>query len=247
MLKSERKQVIMSKIDESQFVTLDSLVTELETSESTVRRDLDELEEEGKLRRVHGGAELTHSLQEELSNQEKAIKNIQEKSAIAQVAADLIGSNEVIFIDAGTTTELLLEHLNQSNLTVVTNSIHHATKLVDRNIKTIVIGGFVKHSTDASIGQIALNQIKQMTVDKAFIGMNGIDEAYLTTPDLEEAAIKKAIIDNSRQTIVLADSFKIGQVAFAKVGPIERVTLVTTRSSASLLQKIKRKTKVIEV
>ncbi|MGY3781823.1 DeoR family transcriptional regulator, partial [Streptococcus gallolyticus] len=83
---------------------------------------------------------------------QKSIKNIQEKMLVAQKAADLIADNEVIFIDAGTTNELLLNYLYQDNLTVVTNSIHHAAKLVDKNIQTIIIGGHVKKATDASIG-----------------------------------------------------------------------------------------------
>lgn len=79
----------------------------------------------------------------------------------------------------------------RKNVTVVTNSIHHATRLVDLSIKTIIIGGYVKQTTDASIGSVALEQIRQMNFDKAFLGMNGVDEAYLTTPDMEEAVIKK--------------------------------------------------------
>ena len=107
-------------------------------------------------------------------------------------AVDHIGEDgDVIFIDAGTTTELLVELLDRRNLTVVTDSIHHAAKLVEKNFKTIIIGGFVKQSTDASIGRAAVEQISQLNFDKAFIGMNGVDESFLTTPDMEEAAIKK--------------------------------------------------------
>ena len=90
MLKSERKQVILETVTKEKFVSLEYLVQALNTSESTVRRDLDELEGERKLRRVHGGAESLHFLQEEESNQEKSIKNIQKKTKIAQKAADLI-------------------------------------------------------------------------------------------------------------------------------------------------------------
>ena len=246
MLKSKRKQLILEKVMKDKFVSLEYLVKALDTSESTVRRDLDELESERNLRRVHGGAESLHFLQEEESNQEKSIKNIQEKTRIAQKAASLIQEYDVIFIDAGTTNELLVNELHDPSVTVVTNSIHHATKLVERNIPTVIIGGVVKRSTDASIGGVALNQIGQLNFDKAFIGMNGIDDGFFTTPDMEEGAVKRAILENAKRTYVLADASKLGQTSFAKVAPISRARLITNQTESEVIQKIKEKTEVIE-
>ena len=246
MLKSKRKQLILEKVMKDKFVSLEYLVKALDTSESTVRRDLDELESERKLRRVHGGAESLHFLQEEESNQEKSIKNIQEKTRIAQKAASLIQEYDVIFIDAGTTNELLVNELHDPSVTVVTNSIHHATKLVERNIPTVIIGGVVKRSTDASIGGVALNQIGQLNFDKAFIGMNGIDDGFFTTPDMEEGAVKRAILENAKRTYVLADASKLGQTSFAKVAPVSRARLITNQTESEVIQKIKEKTEVIE-
>ena len=246
MLKSKRKQLILEKVMKDKFVSLEYLVKALDTSESTVRRDLDELESERKLRRVHGGAESLHFLQEEESNQEKSIKNIQEKTKIAQKAASLIQEYDVIFIDAGTTNELLVNELHDPSVTVVTNSIHHATKLVERNIPTVIIGGVVKRSTDASIGGVALNQIGQLNFDKAFIGMNGIDDGFFTTPDMEEGAVKRAILENAKRTYVLADASKLGQTSFAKVAPVSRARLITNQTESEMIQKIKEKTEVIE-
>ena len=247
ILKSKRKQLIMEKLSHDKFVRLDDLVSLLDTSESTVRRDLDELESERKLHRVHGGAELPHSLQEEFTNQQKSIKNIQEKMLVAKKAASLISNDDVVFVDAGTTNELLLGYLSQDNLTVVTNSIHHAAKLVDKNIQTIIIGGHVKKSTDASIGAVAYEQIKQLNFDKAFLGINGIDAEFLTTPDMEEAVIKKTVIENARKSYIVTDSSKIGRVSFAKVDKIENATIITNQSSGALMKKIKENTRVIEV
>ena len=237
----------MDKLSHDKFVNLEDLISMLDTSESTVRRDLDELENEHKLHRVHGGAELPHLLQEEFTNQQKSIKNIQEKQLVAQKAADLVFDNEVIFIDAGTTNELLLDYLSQDNLTVVTNSIHHAAKLVDKNIQTIIIGGHVKKTTDASIGTVTYEQIQQLNFDKAFLGINGIDEHFLTTPDVEEAVIKRTVIENSGKTFIVTDSSKIGHVSFVKVDKVENVTIITNQSSGILMKKIKEKTRVIEV
>lgn len=237
----------MAKIVEDNYVALEDLMQLLDSSESTVRRDLGELEQEGRLHRVHGGAELFHSLQEELSNQEKSVKNSQIKQALAQKASRFVYDNDVIFIDAGTTTEFLLPFLQGKNVTVVTNSIHHATSLVDLSIKTIIIGGYVKQTTDASIGSVALEQIRQMNFDKAFLGMNGVDEAYLTTPDMEEAVIKKAVIANAKVSYILVDGTKIGQVSFVKVAAIDQVTIITEAASTGILKKIKEKAKVIEL
>ena len=207
MLKSERKQFILEKVLKEKFVSLETLVQELGTSESTVRRDLDELEAESKLRRVHGGAESLHFLQD----------------------------------------ELLVQEIVNPTVTVVTNSIHHATKLVERNVPTVIIGGKVKSSTDASIGGIALNQIGQLNFDKAFLGMNGIDDEFYSTPDLEEGSVKRAIIENAKKTYILADDSKIGVTSFVKVAPIKRAMIITNQCEPQRLKVLKEKTEVIEV
>lgn len=203
MLKTERKQLILEELNQHHVVSLEKLVSLLETSESTVRRDLDELEAENKLRRVHGGAELPHSLQEEETIQEKSVKNLQEKKLLAQKAASLIKEQDVIFIDAGTTTAFLIHELVNKNVTVVTNSIHHAAQLVEKQIPTVMVGGSVKMATDASIGGVALNQINQLHFDRAFIGMNGVDDGYYTTPDMEEGAVKRAYFGECQTDLCL--------------------------------------------
>ncbi len=237
----------MDQLSQADFVTLDHLVSILKSSESTVRRDLDELEAEHKLHRIHGGAEKLHSLQEELSVQQKAIKNVQEKKLIAHAAKDFICEGDVIFIEAGTTNELLVDCLNRIDITVVTNSIHHAIKLSEKGIPTVMIGGNVKISTDANVGPIALQQLNQLNFDRAFLGANGADCDNLTTPDIYEGAIKEMVIANSKETFVLADSSKLGKIYFAKFAKVEEVTLIINRSSNAIVNTIKEKTKVIEV
>ncbi len=92
-----------------------------------------------------------------------------------------------------------------------------------------------------------MEQIRQMNFDKAFLGMNGVDEAYLTTPDMEEAVIKKAVIANAKVSYILVDGTKIGQVSFVKVAAIDQVTIITEAASTGILKKIKEKAKVIEL
>ena len=247
MLTEERYSIILERVKQNKSVKLLELCELLKASESTIRRDLDELEAEGKLMRVHGGAELRQGLQDELTNQQKSVKNSHEKARIAEVACQMISKRDVVFIDAGTTTEFLIEKLHHLDVTVVTNSIHHAAALVDKGIKTIIIGGTVKLSTDASVGQMAVEQVNQLNLDKAFIGMNGIDNDFLTTPDLDEAAIKRAVIANSQQTFVLADASKLGQKAFVKVDTVDKVAIITEKCETAVLQELQKKTRVIEV
>lgn len=247
ILKSERKQVILDTIKVQQFVRLEDLVELLQSSESTVRRDLDELELAGRLRRVHGGAESLKNLQEEESIVQKSVKNIQEKLQIAQKAASFIEEDDVIFLDAGTTTELMIDYLSAENVTIVTNSVHHAVKLVEKGLHTIIIGGKVKRSTDASIGAVALEQIRQLHFTKAFLGMNGVDTNDYTTPDVEEAAIKRTVLSNANHAYVLADLSKLGHIAFTKVAEIGKADLICHRTDSNLMATIKKKTRVIEV
>ncbi|MBY5034463.1 DeoR/GlpR family DNA-binding transcription regulator [Streptococcus gallolyticus] len=247
MLKSERKQVILEKVHQEKFVRLEELTVLLDSSESTIRRDLDELELAGKLRRVHGGAESLAGLRMEESIQQKSVKNVQSKEALSIFAKDLIEDSDVIFLDAGTTTELLIPFLVDKDITVVTNSIHHAAKLVESQIPTMIVGGMVKASTDASIGAVAVEQIRRLNFDKAFLGMNAVDECDYTTPDMEEAIIKRTVLENSKTPYILLDASKIGQKSFVKVAPVHQASLITNATDSQLLQKIKKKTKVIEV
>lgn len=247
ILKSERQQLILEKLEQDNFVRLEELVLLLDSSESTIRRDLDDLELAGKLRRVHGGAESLAGFRLEESIQQKSVKNIQFKKELSVRAATLIEKSDVIFLDAGTTTELLIPLLSGMDVTVVTNSIHHATKLVDLEISTMIVGGMVKLSTDASIGVVAVEQIRRLNFDKAFLGMNAVDELDYTTPDIEEAVIKRTVLENAKISYVLLDSSKIGQKSFVKVAPVSQAILLTNKSDSLLLQKIKKKTKVIEV
>ena len=185
MLKTERKQLILEELNQHHVVSLEKLVSLLETSESTVRRDLDELEAENKLRRVHGGAELPHSLQEEETIQEKSVKNLQEKKLLAQKAASLIKEKDVIFIDAGTTTAFLIHELVNKNVTVVTNSIHHAAQLLEKQIPTVMVGGSVRE--EGAVKKVILGNSKQtfVLVDSSKIGQ---------TCFAKVAPLKRAII-----------------------------------------------------
>ena len=119
---------------------------------------------ENKLRRVHGGAELPPLLTGRRNHSRKICQNLQEKKLLAQKAASLIKEKDVTFIDAGTTTAFLIHELVNKNVTVVTNSIHHAAQLVEKQIPTVMVGGNVKTATDASIGALLLTRLTNCTL-----------------------------------------------------------------------------------
>ncbi len=230
MLANERKKRIVYYLKINRRATIEELLTLMDCSISTLRRDLNELEKEKSLRRVHGGAELTQDLSEELSISEKTSKNIQEKEEIAQIALSKIKDGDIVFLDAGTTTGLLAELINQSHLylTIVTNSVTHLAKLTDGRLIVYLLGGRVKKVTDAIIGSQALEQLSAYQFNVAFVGANGFDTKHgAMTPDHEEAAIKGLAVKQSQNAYVLADSSKLGQMSFVKFANSEEVELIT--------------------
>lgn len=230
MLANERKKRIVDHLKINRRATIEELLTLMDCSISTLRRDLNELENEKCLRRVHGGAELTQDLSEELSISEKTFKNIQEKEKIAQKALSKIQDGDIIFLDAGTTTAVLAELINQSELylTIVTNSVTHLSKLTNDRLIVYLLGGRVKKVTDAIIGSQALEQLSTYQFNVAFVGANGFDEQHgAMTPDHEEAAIKGLAVKQSQSAYILADSSKVGQMSFVKFANSEEVELIT--------------------
>lgn len=228
MLTEERHQFILQTLKRDEIVKVKHLMRRMNCSESTVRRDLEQLENEGKLKRIHGGAKRIYHLDEELTTSEKSFKNIQEKKAIGEMAASLIQENEVIFIDAGTTTFTMIPFLEGKSTTVVTNGIQHASLLADLKIDTILIGGKIKHATKAIIGSSSVHQLNGYRFNKVFLGMNGLDNTLgCTTPDPEEAELKKSAHQRTAVTYVLADQSKFHQVSFAKVCELDEISVIT--------------------
>ena len=228
MLTEERHNYILTQLKQRGLVKSQDLINNLNCSESTIRRDLALLEAAGELTRVHGGAKRTYHLDEELTAHEKTSKNIQEKKAIAELAASFIEENDTIFLDAGTTTLYLIPFLKNKNIRVVTNGIQQATLLSELQIKTILLGGEIKTTTKAIIGTVSNNQLNDYRFNKSFLGINGIDSEFgFTTPDIEEAAVKRQAHLHSSKTYFLADQTKFDKVSFAKVCELEDAIIVT--------------------
>lgn len=223
MLTQERYQTILQILSEKNSVTVQELTKLLDTSESTIRRDLTTLDEMGKLNKVFGGATSIHQLsgvyEEDVESRETVMT--EEKKAIAIYCANLINDTDFVFIDAGTTTDLLADYITNKKATYVTNGITHAKKLIRKGLTTYTIGGRIKPATEAIVGTEGLRSLKNFNFTKSFMGANGIDlKAGFTTPDMDEGLIKEEVVKRSYMSFILADSTK-----FRKVYPITFATL----------------------
>lgn len=230
VLTQQRHETILRQLQESGAVSVSELVELLSASESTVRRDLLALEHMGKLHRVHGGATQNNRqfLLREADIEEKTSKNIVEKRQIAQYAAEQVQSGDFIYLDAGTTTFLLLDYLKPCDATFVTNGIVHARSLAKRGFKVFILGGELKAATEAIVGIAAAQNLTHYNFSKAFLGTNGISSKFgYSTPDTDEAFLKSAAIDRSFVSYVLADSSKFGKVSNVSFGTLNSSAIIT--------------------
>ncbi|WP_439426014.1 DeoR/GlpR family DNA-binding transcription regulator [Oenococcus alcoholitolerans] len=249
MLIQKRQGKLLDVIKKRRMISLKELKDVSQTSLSTVRRDLEDLERSGKVRRIHGGVKIVESLNTEPSVLQKSLINQEGKHRIAQLASEQLKGGEIIFLDAGTTTGEMIHFLasKDPSVSVVTNSVHHASKLSDLLIPVTIIGGQVKLNTDATIGAAAVERIKQLSFDVGFIGINGISKKFgLTTPDIEEAAVKQAVVQRSRKVYVLADSSKIDVISYAKAVDLEKVSLITEGLSSEQRSWLTETTNLLE-
>lgn len=248
MLTEERHRKIIEWLERDGLVKLQNLIQWLDSSESTIRRDLHELEELGLLERIHGGAKRPQHLEQELGMIEKSARNVQQKKLVAEYAADFITDGDVIYLDAGSTTAEMIPFMKKRTVTVVTNSVGLAARLVEAQIAVIVLGGRIKLTTDAVVGSQALEQLKQYRFNKAFMGMNGvqIDSGY-STPDPEEAILKRAAIQQAEEAFVLVDHSKFNQTSFVSVAPLSAASILTDTCPLIIRDQITEQTTLKEV
>ena len=227
---NERQNKILKLLEETGSVTLHELVKVCDVSEATIRRDLTTLEEKNLLYRTHGGAVKRSSARgSEESVAMKRSEYLAEKKETAKyINQSIIQSGQTIYLDAGTSTYELIDYLRDKRITVVTNSTYHLPKLINNKIHTIILGGTLKHSTQAVVGPAAIEQLKNYSFDMCFVGCNGIDENFgITTADENEAFIKTAAIKNSKKKYILADKSKFDHRKFHKFADLEEVIIVS--------------------
>ena len=221
MSKQNRWSRIIDLCQEQETVTIDELVKLLEASPATIRRDLQEMEDLRMLTRFHGGARLSRTSYNEPAMLIKSELNAHEKRQIGYFAAKMIKDNQMVFIDAGSTTFEMLDFINARNITVVTPGVPHITTLGRKNINTIVLGGKLHWPTEAITGRTAIKQMEDLYFDVSFVGTNGIHEQVgFTTSNELEAETKSLAIQHSRNPYIIADHTKFNQlcpVPFAKL------------------------------
>ncbi|WP_340081871.1 DeoR/GlpR family DNA-binding transcription regulator [Terribacillus sp. FSL K6-0262] len=245
MLTPERQEMILQMLQEQRVVTIPEFVESTGASVSTIRRDLIELEKQKLLQRVHGGATTVSSLRYEMSYTEKETQNRTGKHLIAAYAASLVGQDECIFLDAGTTTYQMIPFLTGRNVTVVTNGLTHLEALYEKDITVYVTGGLVKDKTRTLIGRGAMTALTQYSFDKCFLGTNGVHpDNGCTTPDPEEAAIKRQALLRSNETFVLADRSKLDKTAFAHIADLTETKLIVDHASSKQLTAYKKLTSI---
>ena len=227
-LAPKRREHIRLLVRESGIARVEDLRKELKVSVATVRRDLEVLEEEGLVRRVHGGAVSMESRLEEAVFDDKTNQFSREKRAIAEKAYKLIGQEESLFLDGGSTTLCLARLLKERNdLTVVTNSLRAAAELADSGPRVILTGGELRRISQTMVGPLTSAVLGQVRVDKAFMGTMGFCiKNGLTTTDPNEAFVKSLVADQATQVVLLADSSKAEKVSFARVSDWDRVDLL---------------------
>lgn len=235
-LAEERRMRIVEWANSEGRVDVQDAATRLDVAVETIRRDLDTLQRRGLMRRVHGGAITVNRFNREFSVAERREQNLDTKKRIANIAATHIPNDGTIFIDSGTTTELLAPHLrNRPQLTVVTNSLILASNIGDSTTPVIQLAGKIRPVTLSTVGDLTLKSLNSIYADISILGTNGIDsKSGFTTPDPEEAAVKRAMVENSKERIVVADHSKFGKsftISFASANEIDR--LITDLESPS--------------
>lgn len=241
MNKDERFRIILSRLATEGTVQVSDLAEAFDVSLVTIRKDLTELEEAGKLYRSHGKAILIDPFTGNRSVNEKEKLNIVEKERIGRAAASLIKSDDSILIASGTTMHAFARCINPvHHLTVVTASMPVAEILAQKdNIDIIQLGGILRHSSLSVTGTYSEAMLKDFSFTKLFIGVDGITaDVGLTTTDIREAQLNRAMMKVAQKVICLADTSKFGRNGLAKICDIDDIDLCITNEISPKVKKM---------
>ncbi|NDK32224.1 DeoR/GlpR family DNA-binding transcription regulator [Nesterenkonia haasae] len=237
-LTPERHQSILARLEDGP-VTVQVLADRLHVSKETIRRDLDLLESQGSLHRVHGGAVPAGLVSRtETSLHDRLRRHTAQKQRIAEAARGFLppaDGGSMIF-DAGTTTEALADLLAAESQVegkhryLITNAVPIAQKLsTSPGVQVEILGGSVRGVTGAAVGPDTITALQSRRADVAFIGTNGVDATFgLSTPDSSEAAVKSAHICAARHRVLLADSSKLGQTTLVQFAALTDIDVLIT-------------------
>ena len=233
MLAHKRKQMIKELVDRYRIIRVSDLSERFNISDVTIRRDLKELEAMGVLRRTHGGAIKIANTGTELPLAEADDEQIKERYSIAKAAYRTIKDGDSIMLDSSSTAAMLatlIKNGDTHGLTLVTSSFRVVSELTGcPNADMIHIGGQVQHQTQSAAGPIAENTLRNLRVDKSFIGVNGVSlESGFTTPNILQCQVKRSMLSCAKQSYVLADASKFNQTHLSIICPLSTPDYVIT-------------------
>lgn len=247
MLMEERLAQIVREVEKQQSITVQELMQILQTSESTIRRDLTTLHARGQIIKVHGGAIAVENAYytKESSVHDRKELNKEEKIRIARYAASLIHSDDFVFLDAGTTTIHIIDFLEDKHTKFVTNGIENTQRLANKGFQVYILGGEYKINTEAIVGAEALKTLDQFNFTKGFWGANGISlSSGYSTPEIREGAIKTKAMARTRDCFIVGDSTKFDQISSVSFAAFDEANILTTKVN---LEKYKECTNIMEV
>ena len=232
MKKRERLEEITRLVNQNGTIRVSDIVKLLNVTDMTVRRDLVELEEQGVLTKIHGGARSNKAFQyREYSHAEKHIQNKEAKQAIASKAAQLIEDGDTIFLGPGTTVAFLAEALNNQRLTVITNCMPVFTLLMAKkteDFQVFLLGGEYRQVTEAFVGEITNTSLEKLRFSKMFFSGNGVRDGEVMTSTLAEAYTQNLALKHSLEKYLLLDSSKIGKDDFTSFCKLRDLTALIT-------------------
>lgn len=227
-----RRNDILDLINLNGQIYVDELSEKFGVSEVTIRNDLDQLEQKKLLIRARGGAmRIEGRVGTDYHLSEKDKINYNEKVKIGKAASKLVSPSEIILIDSGTTTAELAKNLDEiENLTVITNALNIASLLLNKpNISLTIPGGFLRKNSQSLVGPMAERALKNFYVDKAFLGVDGVDtKTGLYTPNIEEAHLNELMIEIANEVLLVTDSSKFKRKSFAFICPMSKIDVVVT-------------------
>lgn len=230
-VKTERLDEIRSRLYTQGFATIQALASSVGVSLATIRRDLQTLEAEGAIDRVHGGARIADGSAVEVAFQERAKQNLVAKRTIAASAYGLLRPRATVFLDAGTTVLQLarLIRINPMPLRIFTNGLAVAQELLDvAGIEVALLGGQLRSGNASLVGPLAEEMLQSLWLDQLFLGASAIStDGHIFSIDSGEASLNRRMLSRSSQSFVLADSSKFGATATYRVASLAKARIVT--------------------
>lgn len=226
MTPSKRREEILRIITNDGYATVASLAEKTYTSQSTIRRDLEELQRLGYIRRTHGGAEPVQELMLPITS--RRLKNRIQKNEIARLAINLLENAKLIFLDNSSTVQFLVSYLPKTDLTVWTNGVESSTLLGAAGIRVLSTGGKLLNKSLAYVGEYAIETIMKINFDAMFFSSSGIDNKIVSDWSEQETLLRRAVISQSKRKFFLCDTSKINVRSEYKVCSINELDAIVT-------------------